>query len=174
MFAGDYIKAHKVACSFVDEVYGCVIPKEADLVIASCGGYPKDINVYQMQKTMDNAMCAVREVGVVILLAECIEGSGSAKLEETFKRLKTPEAIRKELEDNFQIGANKAFAITRPQSKADFVLVTKLDKDLAKSMHFAATTECVDEAIAIAKQKLGDHPATILMPEGSLTVPRVG
>ena len=133
MFAGDYIKAHKVACSFVDEVYGCVIPKEADLVIASCGGYPK----------------------------------------ETFKRLKTPEAIRKELEDNFQIGANKAFAITRPQSKADFVLVTKLDKDLAKSMHFAATTECVDEAIAIAKQKLGDHPATILMPEGSLTVPRV-
>ena len=174
MFAGDYIKAHKVACSFVDEVYGCVIPKEADLVIASCGGYPKDINVYQMQKTMDNAMCAVREGGVVILLAECIEGSGSAKLEETFKRLKTPEAIRKELEDNFQIGANKAFAITRPQSKADFVLVTKLDKDLAKSMHFAATTECVDEAIAIAKQKLGDHPATILMPEGSLTVPRVG
>lgn len=173
MFAGDYIKAHKVACSFVDEVYGCVIPKEADLVIASCGGYPKDINVYQMQKTMDNAMCAVREGGVVILLAECIEGSGSAKLEETFKRLKTPEAIRKELEDNFQIGANKAFAITRPQSKADFVLVTKLDKDLAKSMHFAATTECVDEAIAIAKQKLGDHPVTILMPEGSLTVPRV-
>ena len=99
MFAGDYIAAHQEACKFVDEVYGCVIPKLADLVIASCGGFPKDINVYQMQKTMDNAMCAVREGGVVILLADCEEGSGSKVLEETFRRLKTPEAIKAELEE---------------------------------------------------------------------------
>ena len=52
MFAGDYIAAHKEACKFVDEVYGVVIPQLADVVIVSCGGYPKDINVYQMQKTM--------------------------------------------------------------------------------------------------------------------------
>ncbi len=174
IFAGDWIEAHNEACKFVDEVYGCVIPKEADLVIASCGGYPKDINVYQMQKTMDNAMCAVRQGGVVVLLAECAEGSGSAKLEETFKRLKTPAAIKQELEENFQIGANKAFAITRPLGKARFILVTKLDRELAKMMHFTAAVDTADEAIAMAKQLLGtDHPATILMPEGSLTVPRV-
>lgn len=174
IFAGDYIKAHKEACRFVDEVYGCEIPREADLVIASCGGYPKDINVYQMQKTMDNAMCAVREGGVVVLLAECIEGSGSAKLEETFKRLKTAAAIREELENNFQIGANKAFAITRPLGKAKFILVTALDPEMAKSMLFTATTDNVEDAIAMAKTILGnEHPSTILMPEGSLTVPRV-
>ncbi len=174
IFAGDYVKAHKEACKFVDRVYGCAIPEEADLVIASCGGYPKDINVYQMQKTMDNAMCAVREGGVVILLAECEEGSGSTKLEETFKRLKTPEAIRKELEDNFQIGANKAFAITRPIGKARFILVTELDRDMAKTMHFAAAVDTVEEALEIARTYVGEHPKTILMPEGSLTVPRVG
>lgn len=174
IFAGDYIKAHKEACRFVDEVYGCEIPREADLVIASCGGYPKDINVYQMQKTMDNAMCAVREGGVVVLLAECIEGSGSAKLEETFKRLKTAAAIREELENNFQIGANKAFAITRPLGKAKFILVTALDPEMAKSMLFTATTDNVEDAIAMAKTILAnEHPSTILMPEGSLTVPRV-
>lgn len=174
IFAGDYIKAHKEACRFVDEVYGCEIPRDADLVIASCGGYPKDINVYQMQKTMDNAMCAVREGGVVVLLAECIEGSGSAKLEETFKRLKTAAAIREELENNFQIGANKAFAITRPLGKAKFILVTALDPEMAKSMLFTATTDNVEDAIAKAKTILGnEHPSTILMPEGSLTVPRV-
>ena len=140
---------------------------------ASCGGYPKDINVYQMQKTMDNAACAVRKGGVVILLAECFEGSGSAKLEETFRRLGTPEAIRKELEDNFQIGANKAFAITRPISKAKFILVTALNRDLAKSMHFTAAVDTVEEALKLAHEYLGDHPSTIMMPEGSLTVPRV-
>lgn len=61
MFAGDYVAAHNEACRFVDQVYGCEIPHEADLVVASCGGYPKDINVYQMQKTMDNAACAVKK-----------------------------------------------------------------------------------------------------------------
>ncbi|MFU0842671.1 MAG: Lar-N domain-containing protein [Burkholderia sp.] len=173
MFAGDYIAAHKEACKFVDQVYGCVIPKEADLVIASCGGYPKDINVYQMQKTMDNAACAVRKGGTVILLADCEEGSGSKVLEETFRRLKTPEAIKKELEENFQIGANKAFAITRPIRKAHFILVTRLDRELAKTMLFSGAVDTVEEALEIAKGYVGEHPSIILMPEGSLTVPRV-
>ena len=173
MFAGDYIAAHKEACKFVDEVYGSVIPEEADLVVASCGGYPKDINVYQMQKTMDNAMCAVRKGGVVILFADCEEGSGSKVLEETFRRLKTPKAIKCELEANFKIGANKAFAITRPISKAHFILVTRLDKTLAKDMLFTAAVDSFEEAYEVAKQYVGDKPKTILMPEGSLTVPRV-
>lgn len=172
IFAGHYREAHLAACRFVDYVYGVKLEEPADLVIASCGGYPKDINVYQMQKTMDNAVCAVREGGVVILLAECSEGSGSKKLEETFRRLKTPEAIRKDLEENFQIGANKAYAITRPLSRADFILVSNLNKELAKTMHFTAV-DTVEEAIALAKTKLGDHPKTVLMPEGSVTVPRL-
>ena len=99
-------------------------------------GYPKDINVYQMQKTMENASCAVRKDGVVILLADCEEGSGSKVLEETFRRLKTPAAIKAELEANFKIGANKAYAITRPIEKARYILVTSLDRQLAKDSVF--------------------------------------
>ena len=173
MFAGDYIAAHKEACKFVDEVYGCVIPKLADMVIVSCGGYPKDINVYQMQKTMENASCAVRKDGVVILLADCEEGSGSKVLEETFRRLKTPAAIKAELEANFKIGANKAYAITRPIEKARYILVTSLDRQLAKDMLFTGAVDTVEEALEIAKQYVGETPDMILMPEGSLTVPRV-
>ena len=173
MFAGDYIAAHKEACKFVDQAYGCVIPEEADLVIASCGGYPKDINVYQMQKTMDNAACAVKKGGVVILLADCEEGSGSKMLEETFKRLRTPEAIKGELEKNFQIGANKAYAVTRPISKARFILVTSLDREMAREMLFTGAVDTVEEALALAKPYLPEKPTIILMPEGSLTVPRV-
>lgn len=171
MFAGHYDLAHREACHFVDEVYGVPIEEQADLVIASCGGYPKDINVYQMQKTMDNTMYAVKEGGVVILLAECIEGSGSAKLEETFARLKTPEAIRRELETDFRIGANKAFAITRPQGRARYILVSKLPKAMAKQMLYTDSVESVPEAMAIAQELIGHEPSIILMPEGSLTVP---
>lgn len=173
MFAGDYIAAHKEACKFVDEVYGSVIPKEADIVIASCGGYPKDINVYQMQKTMDNAVLAVKEGGAVVLLADCEEGSGSQVLEETCRRLGSPEAIEEELRKNFKIGANKAFAVTRLMKKADFYLVSSVDPELAKCLLFKGVFHSVDEALAVAEQKLGKNSSIILMPEGSLTVPRV-
>lgn len=171
MFAGHYDEAHLEACKFVDEVYGVPIPQEADVVIASCGGYPKDINVYQMQKTMDNAWCAVREGGVVILLAECEEGSGSKVLEETCRKYGCPEAIQAELEQNFAIGANKAFAVTRLMKKAKYILVTALDKELAKDMLFEAAVDTVEEALAKAEEIVGKDYNVILMPTGSLTVP---
>ena len=171
MFAGDYVKAHQEACKFVDEVYGVKIDKQADVVIASCGGYPKDINVYQMQKTMDNAALAVRKGGVVILLAECEEGSGSKVLEETFRRLKTPEAIEAELANHFVIGANKAYAVSRLMTHAKFILVTALDRALAKDMLFSAAVDNVEDALKEAEAIVGKEYSVILMPTGSLTVP---
>ena len=173
MFAGDYIAAHKEACKFVDQVYGVKIPKQADVVIASCGGYPKDINVYQMQKTMDNAVLACRQGGVVILLAECEEGSGSAVLEETCRRLGSIDAIEKEIKDRFVIGANKAYAVTRLFKKAHFILVTALDRQMAKDMLFDGAVDTVEEALAAAEKYVGKDYSVVLMPTGSLTVPLV-
>ena len=172
VFAGDYIKAHLEACTFVDEVYGVPIDKEADIVIASCGGYPKDINIYQLQKTMDNAWCAVRPGGVVVILGECEEGSGSKTYEQTMLEQKTPAGVAAKLQENFQIGAHKAYAVTRLMNKADFILVSKLDKALAKQLLFTAV-DSVEEALAIARDKVGADGKIILMPQGSLTVPLV-
>lgn len=87
VFAGDWYEAHLEACKFVEQVYGVPISEPADVVIASCGGYPKDINIYQLQKTMDNAWCAVKDGGVIIILGECEEGSGSAALEKRWKKI---------------------------------------------------------------------------------------
>lgn len=171
MFAGHYVKAHQEACKFVDAVYGVRIKQQADVVIASCGGYPKDINVYQMQKTMDNAALAVRDGGVVILLAECEEGSGSKVLEETFRRLKTPEAIEAELADHFVIGANKAYAVSRLMKRAKYILVTGLDRRLARDMLFAAAIDSVEDALREAEKYVGTDYRVLLMPTGSLTVP---
>lgn len=171
MFAGHYIDAHIEACKFVDQVYGVTIESQADVVIASCGGYPKDINVYQMQKTMDNSVLACRQGGVVILLAECEEGSGSKVLEETCQRLRTAAAIEEELKKRFVIGANKAYAVTRLTKKAHFILVTGLDKTLAQEMLFTDAVASVEEALVAAEKIVGKEYSVILMPTGSLTVP---
>ena len=170
IFAGHWETAHLEACKFVEQVYGAPIEQPADIVIASCGGYPKDINIYQLQKTMDNAWCAVKEGGVVIILGECEEGSGSAALEKALQEHPSPDAIKEQLARNFVIGAHKAFAITRLMKKAHFILVSALDKKLAKDLLFEAVDD-VDEAIALAEKYVGPDYKILLMPQGSLTVP---
>ncbi len=170
VFAGDYIRAHREACAFVDQVYGAEVKQEADLVIASCGGYPKDINVYQLQKTMDNAWCAVREGGVVIILGECREGSGSAHYEQMMRKCKTPERVEAVLRANFEIGAHKAYAVTRLMKKAEFMLVSGMDPDFSRMLLFTPA-QTVEQALALAYRKLGPAPRVTLMPTGALTVP---
>lgn len=139
-------------------------------MIASCGGYPKDINIYQLQKTMDNAWCAVKDGGVIIILGECEEGSGSAALEKALEENPSPDAIKAELEKNFVIGAHKAFAITRLMKKAHFILVSALDKELAKKLLFESVDD-VDAAMRLAEKYVGKDYKVLLMPQGSLTVP---
>lgn len=172
IFAGDFVTAHKEACKFVDTVYGAQIESPADLVIATCGGYPKDINIYQLQKTMDNAWCAVKEGGVVIILGECREGSGSALYEKTMHENDTADKVEASLRANFQIGAHKAYAVTRLMKKAEFILVSSLEPELAKSLLFTPAKD-IEEALAMAFDKLGPNPRIIIMPQGSLTVPRL-
>jgi nickel-dependent lactate racemase len=170
VFAGDYIQAHLKGCRRVQEVYGAELKEPADLVIASCGGYPKDINVYQLQKTMDNAWVAVREGGVVIMLGECEEGSGSKEYEQFMLEYKTPKRIEEKLREDFQIGAHKAYVVTRLMKKARFILVSGLDPDLSRALLFTPAPN-MDEAIELACRELGPKPRILLMPQGSLTVP---
>ena len=63
--------------------------------------------------------------------------------------------------------------MARPISKARYILVTGLDRDMARSMLFTGAVDTVEEALELAKPYLPEKPTIILMPEGSLTVPRV-
>lgn len=171
VFAGELEEAHRKCCAMVEEVYGVPVETLADVVIASCGGHPKDINLYQAQKTLDNAIAAVRQGGQVILLARCPEGTGSAVYEEWALRHRGVEALRSALLENFVIGGHKAFAVARSLSRAARVfLVSALPAGLARDLGFvpAATLE---EAVAEAYRERTGDVRTYVMPQGSLTVP---
>lgn len=75
--AGHFIKAWEEGCKWTDEKFGIPIKEKADIVIASCGGYPKDINLYQSTKSLFNAALALKQGGTMILLAECRDGAGA-------------------------------------------------------------------------------------------------
>ena len=89
--AGHHVTAHREACKFLDSIYKIKIDKPADVVIVSTGGYPKDINLYQAQKSIDNVKHAVREGGIMVLAASCKEGYGSDVFGRWIQQYDTPD-----------------------------------------------------------------------------------
>ena len=79
IYAGHYLFSWEAACAAVDRIYRVDIPERADVLIASCGGYPKDMSLYQGTKTIDNVESGLKEGGTLILLIEAREGGGPAE-----------------------------------------------------------------------------------------------
>jgi nickel-dependent lactate racemase len=50
--------------------------KKGEITLASPGGFPWDISLYQSIKTLANASFATREGGTIILVTECRDGVG--------------------------------------------------------------------------------------------------
>ena len=76
VFAGHWRAAHREACDRYLNEHSTNIAEKQTLVIASCGGYPYDINLIQAHKALDMAAKACRDDGTIILLAECRDGFG--------------------------------------------------------------------------------------------------
>ncbi len=89
-----------------------------DLVIASAGGHPKDINLYQSQKALTHAALLTRDGGTIILLAECPDGPGSDGYEKFMDGVTSFDQIFEKFNrDGFEIGPHKAFLVARDASR---------------------------------------------------------
>ncbi len=171
VFAGDFVAAHEAACGLVRQVYGVPLKAQADLVVAGAGGHPKDINVYQVQKAMDNAALAVRPGGVVVLLAECPEGHGNETYHRWMTTHRTPERIEAAIRERFELGGHKAYAVTRLMRRARFVLCSGMPPTLARELLFTPAAN-PREAVELALEMLGTRtPSIVVMPDAGLTVP---
>ena len=76
IFSGHWLHAWEAGCRQVDEYYKVDIPELADVIVASCGGFPKDISLYQGTKTIDNVESGLKPGGTLILFIEAPEGGG--------------------------------------------------------------------------------------------------
>jgi nickel-dependent lactate racemase len=168
--AGHYIKAHREGCAFLDEIYKVRICRKADIVLVSPGGYPKDINLYQAQKALDNSKHAVKDGGTIILVAACSEGLGEEVFERWIIEADSPESMVEKIKENFELGGHKAAAIGMVQQKTNVYLVSDMDDNFVKSMFFFPFAN-VQDALNTALGKEGEKLQIIVMPHGGSTLP---
>lgn len=171
--AGHYLHAHREGCLFLDTLYKVTIPAKADIVITTPGGFPKDINLYQAQKALDNAKHAVRDDGIIILLASCSEGYGEKVFERWINSSDSPDSLIERIKTNFELGGHKAAAIALVEKKARVFIVSDLDRGKCERLYmepFSGMQEALERAFSL----LGPDARVLLMPHGGSTLPVVG
>jgi len=168
--AGDSVEAHRVGCAYLDKMYRVEIPERADIVIVSQGGAPKDANLYQTQKALDNSKHAVKKGGTIIVIGSCKEGLGSAHFEEWLVNAPTAHSMIERIEKNFQLGGHKAAAIAMVLENASIDLVSDMDPDFVRSI-FLNPQPSAQKALDEAFEKYGEDATVIAMPFGGATLP---
>lgn len=169
--AGHWQKAHEEACARYAKVYRVPLPKRYPLVIASAGGFPKDINLIQSHKALDNAFQTAEEGGVIILLAECRDGFGSPAFFPWF-RFGDPAEMEAELRANYEIYGQTAHATFTKAKTCRVILVSSLPPEDVERMEMVPAVS-LDDAVRKAQDLLGGLPSPLVIPDAGTVLPYV-
>jgi nickel-dependent lactate racemase len=170
--AGDVTAAHRRGCELVARHSMVTIEKPADIVLVGAGGYPKDVNLYQAQKALDNAAYAVRDGGALILVAECPEGLGNETFETWLAGTSSPDELLARIQHEFVLGGHKAAAIAAVLKRARVYLVSALPDELVRKCGMVPAAD-PEQALGRAFEELGPEAELLIVPYGGSILPAV-
>jgi nickel-dependent lactate racemase len=171
IFAGNWVSAWQEGTKLVDEIYSVEIPDLADIVIASAGGSPKDINLYQAGKTMDNASYAVKKGGAVIIVSECPDILEPPEFPQWFQYPSNLE-MEKALRADFSIPGWVAWKEVECSDIATFIMVTRPENADLVGKAGIIPVATMEEALDQAYRRCGTkEPRITVMPQGANTLP---
>ena len=133
LYAGDWRQAHRTACREYLAKHSCNIGDRRDFVIASCGGWPYDINLIQAHKALDMASYACKEGGTIILLAKCSEGFGRKDFLKWFEE-KNSSALEARLQQTYEVNGQTAWSLLTKAEHYRVLLISDLADEDVKRM----------------------------------------
>jgi nickel-dependent lactate racemase len=168
LYAGHWRTAHRRACDEYFADHTIKISSRRDLVIASCGGFPWDINLIQVHKTLDMAAHACNAGGVIILLAECGDGLGRSDFLKWFAQ-KDSRALESLLHEAYEVNGQTAWSLLVKAEMYRIYLVSELAHDDVRSMRMIPA-RTLDQAL----NDSGKTDAGYILPRGAAILPVTG
>lgn len=132
LLLGNGSEFFKQACAIHGKNFEVAI-EQFDTVVASCGGYPKDINFIQSHKAVHNAAMNVRDGGLLLIYCECCDGIGSMTFLPWFDTDSFESAFAK-LAERYEGNGGTALAMMTKLQRIRIGLVTSLEVDTCKKM----------------------------------------
>ncbi|MGI8917643.1 MAG: nickel-dependent lactate racemase [Pyrinomonadaceae bacterium] len=165
VFAGDWRAAHRKACDQYLGEHSTKIAETRDVVIASCGGDPYDINLIQAHKTLEMAAGACNEGGTIILLAECRDGLGRADFLKWFD-FEDAAALESRLRESYEVNGQTAWSLLTKAERFRVVIVSQLADEEVTRMRMTPARSLND-----ALQMLAGTERGFILPRGAALLP---
>jgi nickel-dependent lactate racemase len=173
VFFGRPLDVMREGIHLVDEISRIPIHKKFTLVIASAGGYPKDINLYQAQKAMTHASLFCEDGGKIVMAAECREGAGSTGYLNFMQGVRTAREIENKFKDQgFSVGPHKAFQIARIIEKHPVYLYSSMPDDLVRSL-LLTPIDLRGSNLAQLINEIPDHEEILILPHATACIPKL-
>ena len=164
VLAGHWRRAHRAACQEYLATHSVSIENKRDVVVASCGGLPHDINLIQAHKALDMAARACTEGGTIFLLAECREGFGRHDFLKWFGE-ENSSTLAGRLRHAYEVNGQTAWALLVKAERYRVLLLSTLDDDHVKQMRMTPV-HSLDEGLAHIDVAQG-----YILPRGAAWLP---
>ena len=168
IFAGHWRKSWEAACEEVRRIYRVPVKEKADVVITSCGGFPKDESLYQGTKAVDNVISALKDGGTLVLLLEGRNGGGSPDYFDWIKPL-VNGTLEKELRENFTVGGYIFFLNCEQAARFNILMYSSIPAETVAPMGIKS----YDNLDKLMEDAHLEGKSIYVIPTGSTVLPDV-
>ena len=168
IFSGHYLKSWEAGCALVNKIYQVDVPEQADVIVASCGGFPKDISLYQGTKTVDNVESGLKPGGTLILMLEAPEGGGPEEYFGWCQNL-LDGTIEKRLREAFTVAGYIFFQNCEQAQRQKIFLYSSIPDELVRPMGMRSFSDMG----ALLKEADLAGKSIYVIPNGATVVPHI-
>jgi nickel-dependent lactate racemase len=168
-FCGSLEGSFTAAANKAREVFAVEVSAKADVVV-TIASFPMDIDLYQAQKALEHGRLALKEGGVLILVALCPMGIGNEGFYRLLCRAADPEEVFSLIEGSYNLGDHKAARIADLAMQAQIWGVTGLDPAIVEKAFIKPYAD-LQEALREAIKEKGPHARVLFLMNGSMLVP---
>ena len=153
-YAGELNQVFRKGVEVAKDLFCHEVPDLFDILIVSAGGFPKDRNLYQATKAIENSYRVVAPGGKLIFVAECREGIGDKYFEDWMDEYTTSEAAEAAIKTNFVLGGHKAYYMRKVMNLLWLSIVSELDTHKLTTWQIKAYKSLGDALAGVKKDKV--------------------
>lgn len=160
---GSFFEAkEKALCEFcipIDQLYDVVI---------TVARSPMDKTLYQAQKAIENGKLALKDGGVIVLVAACEDGIGQSTFWDLLTSSDDPRKVMSMIDEGYKLGYHKAAKIVQLHERSRILLLSEMDQeDIDKGFidGYNDLDKVLDSIPEIERKEI------LIIPDGTVTVP---
>jgi nickel-dependent lactate racemase len=172
VFCGDIHKSFLKACEYARDIFCVPVKGKADIVI-TVAKPPLDKNLYQAHKAIEHGKLALKDGGILILVAQCNDGIGPDNFYKLLSSSTSLEKVLKTARDHYKLGYHKAARIAELSKKAEIWGVSEI-KDEVLQDALIKPLGSLQEAFAESIKEKGREAKILILTDSGNTVPAEG